>query len=295
MEEIQKKKRGRKPKTEQEPEQPSEVVQEKKRGRRPKKKELEVSIIKPHIELPEEELILHIPINLSNFENQDEMDAPLAANSFDEQSYSAFEQVDEPFRRDITNSVENLLEQFYEANKKNVWLSHTNVYCWWCCHPFNNQPVSLPIRLHNNKFELMGCFCSYNCACSYNNVFSGGKVAERNSLLHTMYRKLHNVKNVVIKPAPPKEILTVFGGKITIDEFRKDSFINNFNVSINYPPLISIIPQMEVISTNQNKNTFVPINSKKIEIIEKNKKVKMTSTIKNSKNTIDSYMKITQD
>lgn len=293
MEEIQKKRRGRKPKTEQEVTPPSDPTQEKKRGRRPKKKDLEVTIIKPQIELPEEELILHIPINLSKFENREEQDAPLAANSFE--NYSAYEQIEEPFKRDITNTVENLLEQFYEANKKNIWPAHTNVYCWWCCHPFNTQPVSLPIRLHNEKFELMGCFCSYNCTCSYNNSFSGGKVAERNSLLHTMYRKLHNVKNVVIKPAPPKEILTIFGGKITIDEYRKESFINNFNVTINYPPLISIIPQMEIISTNQNRNNFVPINTKKIETIEKNKKVKMTSTIKNSKNTIDSYMKISQE
>jgi hypothetical protein len=293
MEEIQKKRRGRKPKLEQEVTQPSDPTQEKKRGRRPKKKDLEVTIIKPQIELPEEELILHIPINLSKFENKEEQDAPLAANSFE--NYSAYEQIEEPFKRDITNTVENLLEQFYEANKKNIWPAHTNVYCWWCCHPFNTQPVSLPIRLHNDKFELMGCFCSYNCACSYNNSFSGGKVAERNSLLHTMYRKLHNVKNVIIKPAPPKEILTIFGGKITIDEYRKESFINNFNVTINYPPLISIIPQMEIISTNQNRNNFVPINTKKIETIEKNKKVKMTTTIKNSKNTIDSYMKISQE
>lgn len=289
MEEIQKKKRGRKPKQEQIPDQ----IQEKKRGRRPKKKDLEVTIIKPQIELPEEELILHIPINLLKFEEQEEQDAPCPANSFE--NYSAYEQIEEPFKRDITNTVENLLEQFYEANKKNAWPVHTNVYCWWCCHPFNTQPVSLPIRLHNDKFELIGCFCSYNCACSYNNAFSGGKVAERNSLLHTMYRKLHNAKNVIIKPAPPKEILTIFGGKITIDEYRKESFINDFNVTINYPPLISIIPQMEIISTNQNRNNFTPLNTKKIEVIEKNKKVKMNTTIKSSKNTIDSYMKISQE
>jgi hypothetical protein len=236
---------------------------------------------------------LHIPINLSKFENQEEQDCPFPANSFE--NYSAYEQIDEPFKRDITNTVENLLEQFYEANKKNIWPAHTNVYCWWCCHPFNTQPVALPIRLHNEKFELIGCFCSYNCACSYNNAFSGGKVAERNSLLHTMYRKLHNIKNIIIKPAPPKEILTIFGGKITIDEYRKESFINDFNITINYPPLISIIPQMEIISTNQNRNNFIPLNNKKIEVIEKNKKVKMNTTIKNSKNIIDNYMKISQD
>lgn len=291
MEEVQKKKRGRKPKVEQSDE--VEQVTEKKRGRRPKKKDIEVMIIKPIVELPEEELILHIPINLSKFEGQDDQDAPLAANSFE--NYSVYEQIDEPFKRDITNTVENLLEQFHEANKKNVWPAHTNVYCWWCCHPFNTQPVSLPIRLHNNKFELIGCFCTYNCACAYNNTFSGGKVAERNSLLHTMYRKLHNVKNAVIKPAPPKEILTIFGGKITIDEYREDSFINDFNITINYPPLISIIPQMEIISTNQNRNNFVPLNPKKIEVIEKNRKVKLTKTLKDSNNTIDNYMKISQE
>jgi hypothetical protein len=49
MEEIQKKRRGRKPKTEQEVTQPSDPTQEKKRGRRPKKKDLEVTIIKTQI------------------------------------------------------------------------------------------------------------------------------------------------------------------------------------------------------------------------------------------------------
>lgn len=291
MEEVlQKKKRGRKPKTDQPIPKQDEQTVLKKRGRRPKKKEYEVLTIINEAELPEEELILHIPINLSKFEDKDDETLPQAANSFPSECQYVEE---EKVERDLGNSVETMLLQFKNANNKNIWPTHTSIYCWWDCHPFNSKPVGLPIRKKGDEFELIGCFCSYNCACSYNNLFSGGKAAERNSLLHLMYRTLHKVKNIEIKPAPSKEILTIFGGNITIDEFRNDTFINNFDIHINYPPLISIIPQTEIINSYRpDKNTYIPINKKKIEIIENNKKTKVATIIKTKKNTLDAYMNI---
>jgi hypothetical protein len=280
---LLKKKRGRKPKSLTNEET---KIQVKKKDQQIKNIPITTSII--------QELILHIPLNIEKYENKNkviENEQPLAANSYIQDEFSYCQEKTNFIERNFENTVESLLEQFKESNNKEIYPSKTNIYCWWCCHPFGNTPISLPIRYKKNKYDVIGVFCGYNCACAYNNVFSGSKCAERNSLLHQIYREIYK-ENVIIKPSPPKEILNIFGGIMTIDEYRKNLLLNDFDVHINYPPLTSIIPQMEVINNRISNIDYIPISKKKIEIIETNQKNKITSIIKTKRNTIDTFMNI---
>ena len=57
--------------------------------------------------------------------------------------------------------------------------------------------------------------------------------------------------------APNRECLKDFGGYLTIEEFRQKSSYISYN--INYPPMLSIIPQMEetkIIKETNRENDF---------------------------------------
>ena len=89
------------------------------------------------------------------------------------------------------------------------------------------------------KYKTLGCFCSYNCALSYNLLNSVNDKNERTCLLHQLYKqKINEYKP--IKPAPPKEILTIYGGNVTIENIKKisnkycDIFCTSTTINIDY-------------------------------------------------------------
>ena len=59
----------------------------------------------------------------------------------------------------------------------------TNIWCWWCVHPFTNSPFGLPIKFDNNTYQIQGCFCSLNCAKAYNVKENNYRMSEVNSLI----------------------------------------------------------------------------------------------------------------
>ena len=126
--------------------------------------------------------------------------------------------------------------------------------CWWCCHQFDTLPIGLPERYNEGKFQLHGNFCSFNCAHAYNIQQNDFKTWERYSLLN-LYRKLvlGSSQNSRIMSAPPRQILQMFGGKMSIEEFRE----NNSNIAKEYryilPPFIPVNGVIEEINKTVNK------------------------------------------
>ena len=96
----------------------------------------------------------------------------------------------------------------------------TDIWCWWCCHPFDTIPRFLPTKYDElrNRFRVTGNFCSWQCVKAYdldgNNYGSNGKML-LTTLMRTMHGKMYN-----INPAPPRSVLKVFGGSLSIDDFR---------------------------------------------------------------------------
>ena len=79
-------------------------------------------------------------------------------------------------------------------------------------------------------------------------------------------RMLFKSENVDLKHAPEKETLKMFGGSLTIDEFRT----NNNIYTMVYPPMLSVIPQLEeikIFNASSEKDNLVI----KTETISKNK------------------------
>lgn len=307
----EKKKRGRKPlnKTES-----SEVKVPKKRGRKPKKTDFSiVDIEKVKFTEEEEDIILHIPIKINNDNFKDKNKIKLNNNLFNPHPYddnlltqhSLVNQQTNNLNYDLilekemnqdttpTNKVNQVLVPFKNFNKSGKWPEQVNIYCWHCCHPFKSKPVSIPIRYVNDTFYVYGVFCSYNCASAYNLNSNDYNKNENHQLLSLMYSKLYNTNKFIdICPAPPKEVLQIFGGNVTIDNYRNNFITNNKEFKLIRPPLISIIPQVEETKKKiRRKEEYIPLNQNMIDSMNENLKLKRNK-ISTNKNTLVELMNL---
>lgn len=165
----------------------------------------------------------------------------------------------------------------------------TNIACWWCCHTFDNLPISSPTN-YNSKTECftgVGCFCSFNCVKAY--IFDTSYNTRYNkSFLEVFLRKklINNFDN--IKKAPYKTILKMFGGPISIEEYR-ESFhtMTEYNYSIY--PMIFVPCELQEFKFNEVKKIIRNSNSTNIT----NKKVNVpdrllsNNSIKNASNRVN--------
>ena len=107
-------------------------------------------------------------------------------------------------------------------NKEEIWPEKTNVWCWHCCHSFETPPCFVPTLwdTKRDRLKYFGVFCSWSCAKTYNSDMRDCKSGFRSQLMTSIVRTLGG-KTIHINPAPPKQALKVFGGYLTISEFRK--------------------------------------------------------------------------
>lgn len=104
------------------------------------------------------------------------------------------------------------------------WPLRTDEWCWYCCHPFDTQPLPMPIK-HDclrDVFHVMGTFCSWACMKAHN-LESSSYMKSMNANNITLFHKRCTGELRRIRPAPPKQALRVFGGTMSIAEFRAAS------------------------------------------------------------------------
>jgi len=144
----------------------------------------------------------------------------------------------------IKNIQESLISKIHDCKIDIVnsdvckWKEKTDLWCWWCSHSFTNSPFGLPIKYVNNQYNVQGCFCSLNCAKAYNIKENNYRTTEINSLIEDFRRELFGLNSYPVITAPPRQSLKVYGGFLTIEEFRKEFYIINKNI-IHLSPNIS--------------------------------------------------------
>lgn len=147
-------------------------------------------------------------------------------------------------------------------NGKNVLIDKTDICCWWCTCEFDTVPCIIPERYNRDVFYVFGCFCTFNCAAAYNSNIGDYKVRERYSLLKKLYSIIHNSEDE-INLSPQKEVLQKYGGKLTINEYRKNAKIFGKEYKILMPPFVPINPYIEERyreKVNTNTNAKASIN-----------------------------------
>ena len=345
------KKRGRKPKNKVNELEENEKIP-KKRGRKPKEKVYSIKELPKtfYEENKNEMLILHLPINLEEKDNEpvpledetnynihnelnksinkindlnnmnsintlnNEDNLPTQMNLLEDTDNFNQYREEEVNKQNISTNIEknkawevdqknsnkvlkknlrNILYEFINCNKEKTWPEKTNINCWWCCHGFDDTPCSLPYKYKKEKFYVKGIFCSFNCAASYNFSLNDDDIYERYSLLNLMYKKLYYRKFIKINLAPPRESLKMFGGYLSIEEFRENCLNNDKIFSLIDPPLISIIPKIEE-SINHNKEfeggLKFNVNENILQKTQDSLKLKRKKPINNPNNSLQTFM-----
>jgi len=98
----------------------------------------------------------------------------------------------------------------------------TELICWWCVHSLPQHPcIHLPVRYDDKRriFTTRGNFCSWQCAKAYAIDMNTARAGEMQMIMALM-RKQTFGKYVPLFPAPKREALAVFGGTLSIEEFR---------------------------------------------------------------------------
>jgi hypothetical protein len=118
--------------------------------------------------------------------------------------------------------------------------------CWWCCHPFEWESLHFPYKLKSNVFYTTGHFCTWECMKAYaiDRNFTG------QCEYITLMRKRMEGKISQTKKAPNKYTLEMFGGTLSIDEFRN---LDSSKVNIKIP---GEAYQIQTVNVQQNNTTI---------------------------------------
>lgn len=293
------KKRGRKPKIKEE----VEKKEPKKRGRRPKSKVY--SIINEKVNFTIENLsdnLLHLnkikeDVKNINIENNYNDNNIIKFEPYEKDNL--YEMIQNKVEEDISINMNNMtikedVPKFINKNKKyemlpqlyknpENWPKKTDIHCWWCCYEFEGIPIPLPIKYEkkdeNGYFVTNGCFCSFNCVLGY----SKEKKINNKPLVNFLYKKMSKSKEEIkIKEAPNKYLLDIFGGPLTIEEYR-ESFYNSTNYYLLPYPLIGRLDNISVESIINNKVNESP-----------NIQLKRAKPLSMTKNTLEHFMSISK-
>ena len=140
------------------------------------------------------------------------------------------------------------------------WPDKIDTCCWWCCHTFECSPCTLPTKYDSlrKRFTFIGTFCSWNCTKAYNLDKNDQKKYERAGLITLLIQQLYGIASAIsIKSSPPRQCLKMFGGYMSIDEFRnKSSLVDSYHLNlINFNYIYPEITEVTNVKLkNENKN-----------------------------------------
>jgi hypothetical protein len=176
---------------------------------------------------------------------------------------------------------------------KNQNIQSFKYNCYWCKHSFNNNPIGCPIKYishtvsktynseiskdkyiikenitnknktHNQHKDLLfsnecyyetdGIFCSFNCTIAYINDNKHNIMYDNSyMLLSKIYFEMSG-NTMTLTSAPHWRLLDIYGGHLTINEFR-DSF--NKSEYINYGTIKPIADFRSIGSLYEQKLKF---------------------------------------
>lgn len=121
----------------------------------------------------------------------------------------------------------------------------TATRCMWCSHDIPSElatPISIPVIKSSTNTDPIGirAFCTFNCAaayCEHNTQHISAKHSHM-TLLNEEYNRVRGTVFENIKLAPSPLLLDVFGGDLSISEFRHYSdpeYANTYLAPCMYP------------------------------------------------------------
>jgi hypothetical protein len=144
----------------------------------------------------------------------------------------------------------------------NNWNKKTNLRCWWCTYQFSSTPVGIPFSYDDEKFKVLGCFCSFNCAYAYIINKINDKKWEKVNLLKNLYSQVFKVSDEPnFQPTPSHELFKDYGGALDINDWRQKSEYKKISYEMIIPPIISI---GNVVSEKDLEKSYKELEKKNI-------------------------------
>ncbi len=171
----------------------------------------------------------------------------------------------------------------------------TEIACFWCAHQFEGRPVFLPYDEKEGVWHVYGNFCCPECALAYclDEKEDQQTRWEKVALLHRLYA---NVVGGRIYPAPARTVLRLFGGKLSIEEYRATVRKGKVRIDIHYPPMVSLLATMDTKPIDFYETTipksFVPLNSERVKKVEEGLRLKRSKPLKDKESTLDACMNL---
>ena len=188
-----------------------------------------------------------------------------------------------------------LLVQYEKSEEIKAIPDRVDVACFWCCHSFDNKPVILPIRDQGEYIQVSGNYCSPECAMSHLFDMHQDSYArwEQLSLLNRLYGQ---AVGGPIKPAPPKQILKLFGGPMTIEAYRTLVRQGTLRVDTHLPPMVSLLATMDTkpidfYDVSLTKNVMETVKER-LAKAEEVLKLKRTKPLKAWESTLDACINL---
>jgi hypothetical protein len=142
--------------------------------------------------------------------------------------------------------------------------------CWNCCHEIHGQCSAQPIHYDKGVFTTVGHFCSAPCISRYiiDSNISTEMVFSRLALLNLYINIQHETKGLTVTPAPPKIVLEMFGGSMTIEDYRQNH--KEYLTVATIDPIVRCIDMTikDIHIKKQNMND----NMKEFKLYRKHKK-----------------------
>jgi hypothetical protein len=141
----------------------------------------------------------------------------------------------------------------------------------------------------------MGNFCCPECACAY--LFDIRQDTHtRWEQLSLLYRIYGGVCDGNIHPAPHRTLLKMFGGCLTIEQYRKMIRSYKVRVDIHLPPMVSILATMDTkpidfydASLTKNVNETV---TERLQKAEEVLRLRRTKPLKAWESTLDACINL---
>jgi hypothetical protein len=186
-----------------------------------------------------------------------------------------------------------LLVQYQATEEIRKIPEQVDIACFWCCHRFETRPIVLPVKDQGEYIEVQGNFCTPECAMSYLFDLRMDSYSrwEQLSLLNRIYGI-----NGPIKPAPPRQVLKLFGGPMGIEEYRYLVRKGQLRVDIHLPPMVSLLATMDTkpidfYDVSLTKNVMETVKER-LDKAEQVLKLKRTKPLKAWESTLDACINL---
>ena len=190
----------------------------------------------------------------------------------------------------------DLMIQYKELQGSKKIPSTTEIACFWCAHQFSWQPSIIPEREEKGLYRVYGNFCSPNCCMAYvlQESLDTHVRWERVALLHRLYGSLYSSGRIF--PSPTRESLKLFGGPMTIAEYRGTIANGKIRVDLQTPPMVSILGSIDTkpidFYDSSMKHTISPLLGEVVPKAEEGLRLKRSKPLKEKESTLDSVLKI---